>query len=296
MEGKLAEYYQQSNKEFLEAIGVDYPYNRPLPQWDNNVDENKKIVYADLHEQYTDEVLMEDSLIHKDAGTAIVAGDLSDFYSKSRFRKTKNVNYQIEILETFKRLEWLATHYKKVKLLQGNHDNRPEKKIQELFSAVGEIDLRAINTEKSLLARLVAYFDNIELVYTKAKNHNYDIDMTHIYQEGDAIITHGELSMKQSSSLMERISNYLHSWSTVLELKPYRAILQGHNHRGYKSIEGGELWMLIPCGMETVSIGGEYIFSPKMIGKPPVKGYAILYQENGVTDFNRTNFYICQKR
>lgn len=292
MEGKLAEFYEQSNKEFLESIGIEYPYSRPKPEWDSRADENKKIVYADLHEQYTDENLMEASLTHKDAGTAIVAGDISDFYSKSRFRKTRNVSYKIEVLETFKRLEWLATHYKTVKLLQGNHDNRPEKKIQELFSESGEIDLRAINTEKSLLARLAAYFNNIELVSTKVSNHNYDIELSHIYQEGDAVITHGELSLKQSTAIMERVSNYLHKWKQVLNLKPYRVILQAHNHRALKAISGEELWMLIPCGMETVSIGSEYIFAPKMYGEPPVKGYAILYQENGVTDFNRTNFYI----
>lgn len=292
MEGKLADFYEQSNKEFLENIGIPYPYNRPISEWDSNADKNKKIVYADLHEQYTDENLMEASLEHKDAGTAIVAGDISDFYSKSRFRKSKKVDYGIEVLETFKRLEWLATKYGLVKLLQGNHDNRPEKKIQELFSAAGEIDLKAINTEKSLLARLVAYFDNIELVSTKVSNHNYDIELSHIYQEGDAIITHGELSLKQGTAIMERVSNYLHKWQGVLKLNPYRVIIQGHNHRALKSISGKELWILAPCGMETVSIGAEYIFAPKMYGEPPVKGYVILYQQNGVTDFNRTNFYV----
>jgi predicted phosphodiesterase len=292
MENNLTKFFEQSNKEFLESIDIPYPYNRPITEWDSDANENKKIVYADLHEQYTDEVLMNDSLQHKDAGTAIVAGDISDFYSKSRFRKTKNVDYRIEVLETFKRLEWLATHYKRVKILLGNHDNRPEKKIQELFSIAGEMDLKAINTERSLLARLAAYFDNIELVNTKVRNHNYEIELTHIHQEGDAIITHGELSLKQSSAIMERVSNYLHMWNNVLKLSPYRVIMQAHNHRAYKSIEGNELWMLVPCGMETVSIGSEYIFAPKMYGKPPVKGYAILYQENGMTDFNRTNFYV----
>lgn len=292
MDSKLTEFFEQSNKEFLESIGLTYPYNRPYKEWAPITNKNKKIVYADLHEQYTDELLMRDSLQHKDAEIAIVAGDLSDFYSKSRFRKTHKVDYRIEVLETFKRLEWFATHYKIVKVLLGNHDNRPEKKIQELFSASGEIDLKQINTEKNLLARLAAYFDNIELVNTKVKNHVHEFELTHIYQEGDAIITHGELSLKQSSAIMDRISSYLYDWKNILNLKPYKVIMQAHNHRAYKEIVGGELRLLVPCGMETISIGSEYIYAPPMKGKPPVKGYAILYQENGETDFNQTNYFI----
>jgi hypothetical protein len=67
---------------------------------------------------------------------------------------------------------------------------------------------------------------------------------------------------------------------------------QAHNHSAMKLMKGDELRMLIPTAAHGESIGFEYIYNTRMIGNPPQKGYTLLYQKNGKTDFNKTNFVI----
>jgi hypothetical protein len=154
--------------------------------------------------------------------------------------------------------------------------------------ADGEVDLLVL-TEQNLLKRLASYFDNIEVVGTRIGS---EIELTHIYQYGDALITHGEISLKQDSSILERLSTYLGQWQHRLDLKPYRAIFQAHNHRAMKMIKGDELQMLIPTASDSKQIGFEYVYGTRMIGTPPQHGYTLLYQRNGKTEFNRTNFIL----
>lgn len=293
MNKKLQKRFEEQSNSFLEYLGIELPYEAPLPKWEKKTDQNKILVFSDPHEPYAiDELFDEAYKEHKDAETVIIAGDLGDYYSKSRFRKKYSVNLKDEMRAIFHRMQWLSMRFKYVKIMKGNHDDRPEKKIADLFCD-GDIDLRIL-TESDVLTRLASYFDNIEMVGTRIHNHVHEIMLSHIYQHGDAIFTHGELSRKQDSAVMEYISNYLHRWSKKLRLKPYNVIIQAHNHRASKTVKGEELWFLNPCAMEDISIGGEYIYQPRMIGDPPVRGYTVLYQEDGVTDWNKSNIYIYQ--
>lgn len=287
MNENLLKYYEEESARFLDFLQIPYPYIVPPKEWLTETDPNKILAFFDPHEPYAIEELFKEALKHKDAGMVVIGGDLGDFYSKSRYRKTHSVDFSHEVREIFYRMEWLSTHFKKVKIMKGNHDDRPEKKIADLFTD-GEIDLKIL-TENNLLGRLASYFDNIEMVGTKVKNHTYDINLSHIWQFNDIIFTHAEISRKQDSTIMEYLSNYLHTWRYKLQLKPYRVIMQGHNHRMMKGAKGDELWMLCPTAMQDVSIGGEYIYSPRCQGAPPQRGYAVIYQNDGVTDWNKTN-------
>ena len=281
-------FQDEQEKRFLTYFGIEYPYVPPKHKWSKDIVQGKILLSADWHEPYMSDLIRKEMLTHKDAETHIVAGDIGDYYSKSRFRKTKHVTFKEEVQSVFHALEYLSTHWKTVKVMLGNHDNRPEKIMLGKVAETGEIDLLVL-TEMNLLKRLASYFDNIEVVGTSI---NGDIELTHIYQFGDAIFTHGELSMKQDSAILERISTYLSQWRTRLKLKPYRAIFQAHNHRATKTIKSDELQMLIPTASEGESIGFEYIYGTRMIGTPPQQGYTVLYQKNGITEFNKTNFHI----
>ena len=281
-------FQDEQEKRFLTYFGIEYPYVPPKHKWSKDIVQGKILLSADWHEPYMSDLIRKEMLTHKDAETHIVAGDIGDYYSKSRFRKTKHVTFKEEVQSVFHALEYLSTHWKTVKVMLGNHDNRPEKIMLGKVAETGEIDLLVL-TEMNLLKRLASYFDNIEVVGTSI---NGDIELTHIYQFGDAIFTHGELSMKQDSAILERISTYLSQWRTRLKLKPYRAIFQAHNHRATKTIKSDELQMLIPTASEGESIGFEYIYGTRMIGTPPQQGYTVLYQKNGITEFNKTNYYI----
>lgn len=282
-------YYLEAEKNFFETVGLPYPYERPLPSLAEEIDDTKILVFADIHEPFAlDKEIRDTVMKHKDARRCVVVGDIGDFYSKSRFRKNYKGDFYQEIREIFFRMEFFSTHFTEVNILIGNHDNRPQKRIRELLSP--EIDL-IILSENDLIKKLSSYFPNVNIVGHKVIGEEI-IEVTHLWQLGDIVFTHGELSRKQSTAILERISDFLKKWKKELGLKDYRAIIQGHNHRALKTVIGDELQMIVPCSMETRSKGGEYIYSPRMIGDPPAQGYAIIYQEKGRTDFNRSNFYL----
>ena len=281
-------FYEEQEKRFLKYFGIEYPYIPPKHKWNKDIEQGKILLSADWHAPYVSDIVKKELLNHKNAETHIVAGDIGDYYSKSRFRKTKHVTFKEEGQSVFHALEYLSTHWKNVKVMLGNHDNRPEKLMLGKIADTGEIDLLVL-TEQNLLKRFASYFDNIEIVGTQLGE---EIELTHIYQLGDAVFLHGEVSMKQDSAILEKLSTYLNQWQGRLKLKPYRAIFQAHNHRAMKVVKSEELQMLIPTASEPVSIGFEYIYGTRMIGTPPQIGYTILFQINGKTDFNRTNFYL----
>ena len=283
------EYLREVEKNFFETIGLPYPYERPKQRLSKRINKEKIFVLADIHEPFAlDQQIRNAVMKHNDSSRCVVVGDLGDFYSKSRFPKRKAGDFYEELREIFYRLEFLSTHFTEVDILLGNHDNRPQKKFMNLLSEDSDL---MILTENDLIKRLASYFPNVFVVGIKLYGTEV-IEVTHFWQLGDIVFCHGELSRKQSSAILERISDYLKLWKKELNLKPYRVIVQGHNHRAAKIISGEELRILAPCSMDTKSKGGEYVYSSRLIGEPPSKGYVLLYQKNGKTDFNKSNFYL----
>jgi len=286
-----SQHHAAADKRLLEYIGVDYPYKRPKSEWNPKPDNEKILVLADPHNPYYSTRVEKAAEREKDAGLVIVPGDVGDYYSKSRFRKNRAVSFATEVYSVFKYMEWLSTNWREVKIQIGNHDNRPEKAVMDIMGK--DIDLMIL-TEQNLLLNLASFFDNIEIVGTQiegepqANGRQFKVGLTHIYQHGDIVFTHGEKSMEQASALMAKISVYLHQWKGLLRLKPYKIIAQAHNHADFRMSAGTEKWIQLPAACEPVSIGMEYIFGSRMIGKPPSTGYAIFYQDNGETDYNHS--------
>lgn len=278
---------EEDEARFFAYINIPYPYNRPESEW-AEAEEEKILCLADPHEPYGNKMVYKECHdLHKDASTLIVPGDLGDYYSKSRFRKNREQLFSDELRACFLLMEWMATHWKNVFIMLGNHDNRPEKKIQDVFE--GNTDL-LILTEVNLLKRLASYFDNVRVVGHDIPNAG--INLTHIYQHGDIVFTHGEVSRTKKEATLEYVSNKVRLWSKAWGLKPYSVIAQAHNHHAMKTIWGPEAWFMLPCATNAYSIGMEYIFNAKMIGSPPDIGYTIFYQNGGITDVNRSNNFL----
>ena len=276
--------FAEDQKKLFEFMGLKPVYRRPKSNWVRKPNWEKIPVLSDLHEPYSNEVVIDHVLEREaDAGMLMIPGDIGDYYSKSRFRKTRHQSFQDELRSVFLLIERLAQRFHQVKIMIGNHDNRPEKHV---YTTIGDqVDL-LIMTESNMLDRLCAHFDNVELVGTQLDKS--DINMSHIYQHGDIIFTHGELSLKQSSAILERIELYLNEWGTHLDLKPFKVLAQAHNHRGLKE-EGEVTRFLLPTACNPYTIGMEYIYSSRMIGRPPCIGYTVFYQSNGETDTNRSH-------
>lgn len=278
-------HIEAEEAKFFAFLGIEYPYQRPETQFHPNPDPSKILSISDPHSPFESWAVLKAA--HEDAGdagTLIVPGDVGDYYSKSRFRKTRAITFKEEVQSVFRLVEWLATRFPSVKLMIGNHDNRPEKTISNLFE--GNVDL-LIMTEQNLLKYIASYFDNVEIVGTQLDNR--DFILTHIYQFGDIVFTHGELSRVQKTATLEYISKYLYRWSEMLELKPYTFIAQAHNHTDLKTTMGRERWYSLPTACDPYSMGMEYIFGSRMVGNPPSVGYTLFYQFHGVTDYNLSN-------
>lgn len=287
---KHSEYREQSDKKLFDFMGISHPYSRPPDKHARETDLTKIVTISDPHEPYADRRPFDEcERLHKDAETLVITGDVGDYYSKSRFKKTRLQSFASELRSVFFRLEWAATHFKRVEVMIGNHDNRPEKQISSLFQGHEEL---MIMTEQNLLAYMASYFDNVEVVGTQLDLLGIDElitgTMTHIYQRGDIVFTHAERANANRVVLMQNISKYLRDWSQVLCLQPYTVIAQAHNHTDLKMSMGVEKWFLMPCAMTTKSVGAEYIFSSKMYGTPPNVGYSLFFQEGGHTDYNRS--------
>jgi hypothetical protein len=273
----LEEMHHERERAFCEAFNIPFPYIPPEKRFSPDVEAGKILVLPDPHEPYGAQFVFDDALEnHWNSEMVIVPGDLGDYYSKSRFRKTRPGNFRAEVMSVFLRLEWLSTHWRTVKVMLGNHDNRPEKKIQDILNVDTEL---LILTELNLLQHLACYFPNIEVVGHRIKSTG--IGLTYLWQFGDMIFTHAEISRAQESATMEYVSNWLHTWRHMIDLKPYTFIGQAHNHGQYNGGRDGEKWLMFPTASDPYSVGMEYVYQGRMYKKPPVVGYSLVYHDNG---------------
>ena len=285
--------WDEDQKKLFRFMNLPSPYKRPKAIHLPKTDAYKILSISDPHEQYSNRIVLDHCYEHEaTAETLIVPGDLGDYYSKSRFKKVRYVKFEDELRAVFKRIEWMANRWKTVKIMIGNHDNRPEKHITELMQKDSMDAL--LMTESNMLERLAAYFDNVEIVGTQLDDT--DINLTHIYQHGDIIFTHGEISLKQNTAVLERVQNYLDQWAELLQLKPFNVLAQAHNHRDSNDTVGKRKCFLLPTASNPFSIGFEYVYSSRMIGTPPQIGYSLFYQEHGLTDINRSHNIIFKVR
>jgi hypothetical protein len=142
-------------------------------------------------------------------------------------------------------------------------------------------------TETNLLGWLASFFPNVKVVGTQLNGSK--INLSHVWQCGDILFTHAEISRQLSESAMKRLSDQLHGWSKTLGLHPYRVIAQGHLHRVLKMRSGNEWWYCLPMASNPYSPGMEYVFEPKFAYSPPAVGYTIFYQHAGITNINLSN-------
>ena len=139
---------------------------------------------------------------------------------------------------------------------------------------------------------MCAYFSNVEMVGERVISEGNEIGIDFLWQFNDVIFTHIERSQKQSSALLDGISGQLHKWGRTFGFKPYRVIIQAHNHRATFDANGSEYLYLCPMAANLATTGLKYALSPMMGGNPPVVGYMELYQVDGVTQINKTKMRI----
>jgi hypothetical protein len=111
---------QEAKEEFGEYFGInfDMPEKKKLKK-----NKNKDLVIADIHVPYHNVKAFDKTINDNlDCENLYIIGDWFDFYSKSRFRHTKSVNFRDEFRKGFNLLKTLSCRFNKIYFMIANHD------------------------------------------------------------------------------------------------------------------------------------------------------------------------------
>jgi predicted phosphodiesterase len=259
--------------------------------------DHKILVLSDLHIPFTCNPMLEEAFHeHGDADEVVLLGDIWDMYAVSRFGKDRQIDV-VEELEIGTRLITdLLERFPKVVVVLGNHDTRPVRWVERenpqmlplVLSPLEYVKYRLVTEHREhLLERLVTP------TYTVSGSHpEYPIMTNHVYLVGDALLGHFEVSRKGPANTVYRLAlEWLPFWGPMIGADGIRVLVQGHVHRLSKSQYGP--YLLIESGC-CAHLMGYTVRAPLSYSVPGV-GYVVLYQRDGVTDFNRSGYYVYQE-
>lgn len=291
--------YVECYKDLCEYIGKPEELNKK-----NNTKKNKNkktekttktqtskiLVISDLHIPFHNRELLKKTVADNlDADLVIVAGDFTDCYSVSRFSKKFDIPLKEELTQAIAVMDWLSKTFPKVIVLEGNHTER----IRKYFESRVGPELMFL-VECDFLNLISTGLDNVEIVndYYEFANGNGSAEIGYFTLIGkDFVVGHFEKNSVIPMRGAHSAYMWLESWSHVFNIPKIRLFLQGHTHRlskyplNYGEPVIGETGAL--CKVQNYSI------EPKARYSSHINGYWVVYQENGITDLNKSNFIIC---
>lgn len=222
------------------------------------------------------------AFIERERGSdvCIVAGDLQDHYSISRFTKYESVPIQQELAAAQMILERLSEAFPIVLICEGNHDKpRLEKLLYERLpmDAVEVIRFLSKTGGLSTIEALCGQFSNVEHVKNRVAG-KYDVSW--YIQHGDLVVTHAEKYSKVPGSALRGIEEWVSDFEGTLNLKPWKVLVQAHTH-AQNMIFWGSDRLLVECGCMCVTHG--YQLTARLAGRPQRVGWTTLEQKNGIT-------------
>jgi hypothetical protein len=251
-------------------------------------DERVILHVSDLHIPFMDRESFARAVAENpDATDLDLGGDIFNANAASRFVQTEVPADPVdELAETTALLQWAAGNFRSVRLRRGNHVDR----IRKFFAArVPPEMMFLVNGDP--LRYIVAGLrrdgiENIELaepIIAELPSSNW------LSMVGDCVFAHAETSGAPKLKPAENLARFLRRWSQKLPSRP-RVVVQEHNHVGGKAYdpELDALLIQAPC----MSADQDYQFTPDLRGKPNQIGYVRIVQRAGVTDWNRSNFFL----
>ena len=257
----------------------------------DSVAPSKIVVAGDFHCPFHHKDAVK-ALIEEEAGDTdllVINGDLLDCWGTSRFPKSKRLTDPCsEMAETQALLVLLASKFKRIKMLGGNHDARPKNYLTNLLppDILDYINLTGpmvFNPLKFLAQGL----GNVELVNPIKSGF---AEFPFLYQIGDLVCTHAEVFSTINNKATGTVNHWIRAFAIpegIISVT-VRAICQGHSHQG-GSVMGdyGVLCIEGGCMSQTQDYhGSAKIQSPR----PVVRGWSVVYQNEGVTDQRHSRF------
>lgn len=251
----------------------------------------KIVVAGDLHSPFHHREALK-ALIEEEAGDTdllVINGDLGDFWSTSRFPKSKRlVDPCSEMVETQAVLALLASKFKRIRMLSGNHDNRPRNYLANVLPP-DVLDYIALTGPKVFkpLEFLSEGLGNVEVVDPIRSEF---AEFAFLHQIGDLVCTHAETYSIIPNRATGNVNKWIHSFAIPAGLLagPIRCVVQGHTHQG-GSVMGDYGTLCIEGGcLSTLQDyhGNARIMTPR----PLAQGWTQVYQDNGVTNHRHSRF------
>lgn len=223
---------------------------------------------------------------HADADIAVLNGDILDGHAASTFEKDRAVAAVDEYRCAFDFVHLLAKKFKRVVLVGGNHDVRPEKALKRSNLSPATHDIFA----PDLLARIAngERLDRTGQVVEKVDMSNVFYPSTEPWwiQIGKTLFIHPH--SRGSSKPAYTVSSWAKKFQERLPPGAFDSIVSGHTHQTSKHIQSNLLQIEQGCLCNYMS----YSWNPtQLYHSSAMNGYAVIYQDQeGNTDFNKSGF------
>jgi len=223
---------------------------------------------------------------HSDADILVLGGDFLDCYSISRFAKYKNIPLKEEIVQATAMLDFLASRFPDIIILSGNHEDR----VKKYFASKVSADVLFL-VQFDLMGLIAKPYDNVKIVKDQYvfERGNGEAEISHFTKIGkDFLIGHFERSSSIPLRAANLAYNWVDAWSKWFDIGDISLYLQGHTHKLSKypldKVVIGETGCL--CQIQ------DYAIEPKARYSAHLNGYWVVYQKDGITDIDASNFYI----
>lgn len=263
-------------------------------------DSTQKIVLInDLHVPYHDEAALAEVINTEahDTDLLIIGGDLLDLFSVSRYEKF-NTYFPLsyELTQGKAVINTLASHFKKIKIIPGNHDERWKKHLLTK-RGLSPFELESMNMLAKManhdetfditdpLYCLVRDLPNVELMSPVVKDYAH---FSFFHQEGDIIVSHAEKFSRTPNAAAAGSAFWFQSFGIPTGIcQPFKVLAQAHTHQFGMTYGNYGIWNL-ECGCLCKT--PDYAANPKLMGsgRPSTVGYTVFYQKDGVTDMKRS--------
>jgi len=265
--------YEKSFFSFINKKPSRFPVRKKV---ENSSNRETILVIADLHVPYEDKVRLK-KIVDEWAGKAdklVIAGDFLNGSQLSRYPKMIVENFKEEVAKGRLVLEYLASKFNEVVLLDDNHiSSRWSKFISNTVTP--DLFFLTVHPYDYLCAGLP------NVIRAGNTFEKFQEQVGWMYVIGDCVIAHGEVSSVVEMKPVRRVQEYYGKWRHALNLPEGRVFIQGHNHSCglFHDTDGA---VIFPGALVSLD-GVHYAMGPEMRGRPPIPGYCVIVQEDGKT-------------
>jgi predicted phosphodiesterase len=275
----LPQSYDDALERYRRYIGQSTP--PPEPATHQKFSDERIVICSDFHAPFQHPQALAE-LCQVEADTCIVAGDLQDHYSISRFLKYEKVPITMELAAAQMILEQLSHRFAHVYCIEGNHDSaRFEKLLADRLphEAIDIIRFLSKTGNLSSMEALCSQFRNVELV----KHKIGDTTVNWFMQKGDLIVSHAEKYSRVPGSALRGIEDWFSDFEQTLNLDPWRVLVQAHTHAMAMFPYGADK-VLVESG--AMCLTHKYQLSARIAGRPQRIGWVTMSQRDDVTSLS----------